>query len=436
MTNKKFDKKNKRQNTPLTGQTLLAFVIFFMFISLSMIIGAGMPAAIEYSNARELLLSKRSYYLAESGVEDLIYRIKTLKSYDPTENLNIEGFVASTTVLNLADGEKEITSTADVSSLIKRIKSNLTTGDGAAFNYGVQAGDGGFVMENNSLVNGNIYSNGPVNGENSNLIKGDAVSAGTSGVVNGIHSTSSVYAHNISNSTIDGDAYYVNITNTAVSGATHPGSVDQEKADLPILDTTISEWENNATTTILSSPCPYIINSAVSLGFVKITCDLKIKGDAVVTLTGTVWVVGNIEIENQALIKIDPSLGKKSVAIIADNPSNRTTSSKIEFQNSATFQNSGTKGSYILTISQNNSAELGGSEKAIEAGNSVSGDLLVYAGHGEILLKNSVDLREVTAYRIRLQNTATVKYETGLANLIFKSGPGGGYKIKGLFETN
>lgn len=436
MTNKSFAKKNKEQNKPLSGQALLAFVIFFMFISLSMIIGAGIPAAIEYVSARELLLSKRSYYLAESGIEDLIYRIKTLKSYDPTENLNIEGFTASTTVLNLADGEKEITTTADVSGLIKRIKSNITTGDGAAFNYGVQAGDGGFIMENNSLVNGNIFSNGPVNGENSNLVKGEVISAGATGSVSGIHSTSSVYSHNILNSVIDGDAYYVNITNTAVGGAAHPGSPDQPKTGLPISDAIISEWENNATTTILSSPCPYIITSTVSLGFIKIICDLIIKQNAIVTLTGPVWVAGNIEIENQALIKIDSSLGKKSVAIIADNPLNRTASSKIKFQNSATFQNSGTKGSYILVISQNNSAELGGGEKAIEAGNSVSGDLLVYAGHGEILLKNSVSLREVTAYRIRLQNTASVTYETGLANLIFKSGPSGGYKIKRLFETN
>ncbi len=416
------------------GQTLLAFIIFFVAISLSVIIGAGVPAAIEFSGASELLLSKRSYYLAESGVEDLVYRIKTAKNYDLTENLNIEGLIASTTISNLPDDEKEIISAADVMSLIKKIESNLMTGDGAAFNYGVQAGDGGFVMENNSLVNGNIYSNGPVSGQNSNLIKGDLISAGTTGSADGVHSTSSVYAHNISNSTIDNDAYYVNINNTTVVGTTYPGSPDQLKTDLPISDTIILNWENEATTTVLSSPCPYTINSATSLGFVKITCDLQIKGSAEVTLTGPVWVTGNIGIENNALIKIDSSLGKKSVAIIADNPSNRITNSKIEFQNSAVFQNSGTKGSYILAISQNNSAESGGDEKAITAENSVSGDLLAYAGHGEILLKNSVSLREVTAYRIRLQNTASVTYETGLASLIFKSGPGGGYKIKGLFE--
>ena len=71
---------------------------------------------------------------------------------------------------------------------------------------------------------------------------------------------------------------------------------------------------------------------------------------------------GNIEIENSSIIKLASSLGANSVAVIADNPANRTTSSKIELGNSAQFQNSGTEGSYILFISQNNSAQNGGSE--------------------------------------------------------------------------
>ena len=102
---------------------------------------------------------------------------------------------------------------------------------------------------------------------------------------------------------------------------------------------------------------------------------------------------------------------------------------KIELQNSAQFQNSGTEGSYILILSQNNSAENGGGEKAIILKNSANGDVLVYAGHGEIELQSSVDLKEVTAYRIRIKNSAQIIYESGLANILFTSGPSGGYSI-------
>ena len=51
--------------------------------------------------------------------------------------------------------------------------------------------------------------------------------------------------------------------------------------------------------------------------------------------------------------------------------------------------------------------------------NSASGDILVYASHGEVHLKNSVSLEEVSAYKIRLSNSAQVIYKTGLANLLF-----------------
>ncbi len=181
---------------------------------------------------------------------------------------------------------------------------------------------------------------------------------------------------------------------------------------------------------IISSPCPYKITNTVTIGPKKIACDLEISGtNYTITLAGNVWVAGDIEISNSPTIKVASSFGNKGVAIIADKPSNQTTSSKISLENSAIFEGSGSPGSYVMFISQNRSAESGGSEVAINVKNTVSGALLVYAGHGEISLENSINLREVTAYRIRLKNTAQVVYETGIANLLFNSGPSGGYEI-------
>jgi hypothetical protein len=155
---------------------------------------------------------------------------------------------------------------------------------------------------------------------------------------------------------------------------------------------------------------------------------LEISGTGyTVTLAGHLWVAGNATIKNSPTIKAASALGGTSVALIADNPANRATGSKIESDNSAVFEGSGSPGSYVLLLSQNRSAEDGGSEVAIKLANSARGALLAYAGHGEILLQNSVSLREVTAWRIRLKNSAEVIYETGLANLIFTTGPSGGY---------
>jgi hypothetical protein len=140
-------------------------------------------------------------------------------------------------------------------------------------------------------------------------------------------------------------------------------------------------------------------------------------------------VSGNITVKNTAIIRVAPSLGATSVPVIAHNSSNQTTSGKITLENSAVFQGSGSSGSYVLVLSQTNSAEQGGGERAITAKNSVDGNLLLYAGHGEILLENSIDVKEVTAWRIRLKNSAEVIYESGLANLLFTSGPSGGYTL-------
>lgn len=372
--------------------------------------------------------------MAESGLEDLSYRLIKGKNYNATEVLSLDGYFATTTIVDIS-GAKEITATGTASKMIRKSKVKLKNDNGVSFHYGVQVGEGGIVMENSSQVIGNVFSNGPIAGQNSNLVKGDVISAGLSGSVNGVHATGTIYARAISNSDIDKDAYYTTISNTTVDGVSYPGSPDQATSSLPVTDAIIEDWKIAAAVSVISSPCPYRISSNITIGPAKINCNLEISGSPTVTIAGPVWVVGNIEIENSPTVKLASSLGANSIAVIADNPSNRTTSSKIELENSTQFQNSGTEGSYILFISQNNSAQSGGSEKAIRAENSMSGEVLVYAGRGEVHLKNTVNLREVSAYKIRLSNSAQVIYESGIANLLFTSGPSGGYSIESWREA-
>ena len=423
---------DKNQNY-CKGQAVITSILFLLFVSLAIVFSVVAPILKELELARDLITSKKSYFLAESGAEDLSYRIMTGRLYDSTETVAIDGSSATITAIDVS-GEKEITSSANISDLIRKTKTVLTTDAGVSFNYGVQIGEGGLVMQNSSSVLGNVYSNGIISGQNSNLIQGDAVSAGPAGNVDGIHATSSVYSHNISNSTIDKDAYYATISDSTVLGVLYPGSPDKATTTFAISDATIETWKTAAAVSEITSPCPYVVSSDITLGPVKILCNVKIQGSPTVTLLGPIWVVGNLEIQNSAVIRIDSSLGKKSVAIVSDNPLNRLTSSKIELQNTVVFQNSGTVGSYILIISQNNSSENGGNEKAIEIQNDVFGDLLLYAGHGEILLKNDIIIKEVTAYKIQLQNTANIIYETGLASLLFETGPAGGYSIQSWRE--
>src|SRR3989338_3122596 len=197
------------------GQAILTSVVFFIFISIIVVSGAYTVSYKESKSSRDFGTSKKSFFMAESGLEDLAYRMIKGRNYDTVEILSLDGFFATTTVADIS-GDKEITATGAASKMIRKSKIKLANNDGVSFHYGVQVGEGGIVMENSSFVQGNIFSNGTIVGQNSNMVKGDVISAGPSGLADGIHATGTVYAHSISNSSADKDAYYVNISSTTV----------------------------------------------------------------------------------------------------------------------------------------------------------------------------------------------------------------------------
>lgn len=414
------------------GQALLIVVIIFLFIMLSIVMGVAYAELSALRVIRGLERSTQSYAVAESLLEDNIYRLNNSYAVATLETMTLDGFTARATTTNTLTG-KNIISGGDADSRIRRVETHLRLGTGAAFNFGVQTDVGGFIMENNSEVNGNLFSNGTVVGSNNNLIRGDVISAGPDGLMDNIHATGTAYAHTIEDSTIDGDAHYQVIdAETTVGGVKFPDSSDQATSTLPISDEQIAEWEQDAEAGgVISGPCPYVISEDVTIGPVKILCDVAFSGtNFTATIAGMVWVTGDISFKNSPTLRIDPSLNDLSVALIADDPDDRLASSTISIQNSTQFEDSGTQGSYILLVSQNESAEQGGDVAAITLEQSANGDVLVYAGHGEVRLKNSVDLREVTGWRVRLQNFSQVTYESGLASLLFTAGPGGGYEIE------
>lgn len=415
------------------GAAMIIAALFFLMISITITFGVVHPVTSQIIVTRSIEKGMQSLYAAEGVSADVTYRLVKNLTVDTTETIDYGGIQATATTTTVFDG-KEVTATGNSATYTRKSRTHLTTGSGVSFNYGMQAGEGGVILENSSSVRGNVYSNGSVVGSG-NTIKGDVISAGASGFVAGVYATSSVYAHTIQDSTVDGDAYYQTISETTVNGNLYPSSEDLATSSLPISAEKIAEWEAEAEAGgVLSSPCPYKITSNVTIGPKKINCDLEISGSPTVTLTGPLWVKGNIEIKNTATIKVSQTLSGVSIPIIADNSSDLGDSGRITLQNSAVFEGAG-ENSYIVLISQNNDAETGGSNKAITVKNSVNGDVLVYAGHGEISLENSIDVKEVTAWRIRLKNSAEVIYETGLANLLFTGGPGGGYVLDSWREV-
>ncbi len=421
-----------------SGQAMLAMVVLTTVVSTLLVSGASIPAKDDLALSNNLYVSKQSSLLSESGLEDVSFRIRKAWDYDTLEILSLNGFSATTSVAtDLVTGVKTVLADSSVNQLERSQSTALSKNDKVSFNYGVQAGNGGFTMANTSSVLGNIYSNGQVSGSG-NLVTGSVVSAGPTGLISGLHVTGTAWARTITNSTVDGTATYNSRSGGGIlnGGTPTPGYSDPATTSFPISDTQIAEWEAEALAGgVISSPCPYQITTMVTLGPKKINCDLEISNGGSLTLSGMLWVNGNFTVKNNSGIRLDPSLGARSVALIADNVSNRTTSSLVDLQNSVTFSDSGTRGSFLFLISANSSSESGGAVTAIDLKNTASGPVILYANHGKIAIANSSQLKSVTGYLITMRNSAQLIYDSGLASSLFDTGPGGSWAVESWKEV-
>lgn len=159
---------------------MLLLVIFFSFVSVSLVLGIGTPVVKEFYTAKNLLLSKQSYYLAESGIEDGLYRLKAAMQVGASETLVLGDSSVITTLTTISSSQRKLESLSDVYSRDRKLELVVNAGVGASFNYGIQTGNGGFTMDNNSGVIGNVYSNGTIVGGPGSYITGSAYSANSS----------------------------------------------------------------------------------------------------------------------------------------------------------------------------------------------------------------------------------------------------------------
>lgn len=461
-----------------SGQVIIIALIFMTVILVlvgALVTFVGQEAKI----ARNSLAAEQALQLADAGIEKAVWQLnETAGGYSGETGTVLGTGVFDVSVAAISGSVKEITATGYAPSntnprATRRIKVKVSTETTAvSFVYGVHVGGGGLLMENSSQVIGNVYSHGNVEMRNTSSVTGDVLAALDSRifgdpVISGAaraneisdasigknaSSTTSIsnsaisghaYADTITGSDITKNAYYqTSISGSTVGGSTFPGTAapgQLPEIPLAITDTQIDDWETVAASGgVHTSPCPYEITSGtVDLGPIKINCDFTVSGTAIVNINGPIWVNGSLDVKNSAQVKLSASYGTDSEVIIADLPSNRLTSSQIIVQNSGQILGSGSSGSYIMVISRNNSAELGGGEAAIQPRNTTVG-AIYYAPHGKILIENSTSLKEAEAYLIHMRNSSTLTYESGLADSAFTAGPGASWVIvKGTWrETN
>jgi len=165
--------------TRSSGQAMLISVLFFLVISLVLVVGFANPVTREFRVAGNIFTSKQAYFLAESGAEDAYYRIKNNKQLPASGTISLGGGQTTVTVTTISATQKNIDSLSDVYGGERKVSLALKTTNGAVFYYGTQSGQAGLTLKNNAGLYGNLYTNGNIYGSNGAFITGNAFVADT-----------------------------------------------------------------------------------------------------------------------------------------------------------------------------------------------------------------------------------------------------------------
>ena len=404
---------------------MLVLTVLFMMISLIIVFGLVNPTLRNIRIVSDLLKSKQSLLAADSGVADAIYRVKNNITISNQEILSLNGSFSTTTLVDTLGG-KTITSIGDNQDYIRKIKINLLKGTGVSFFYGVQAGEGGFVMSGSAVVDGNIYSNGIIEG---GTVTGSAISAGPLGSIHDTHvgenGVGIAHAHNVTDSTVAGELR-CKVDGGGNNKSCNTSYSDPEPIAMPVTAEQIDEWQAEAS---VGNPIigDYTPAAGASLGPKRITGNLIINNS--ITITGTVWVEGVLSFGTKGEVKLASDVyGANSGVIMVDK---YTT-----FSGGSQIKSTGVPGSFVMLLVTSDcpASSFCSDNKAISASGN-AGSVVLAAPYGTIDFTGNSSAKEVIANKVILGGNTEINYELGLANMNFVSGPAGGYHTISFMET-
>lgn len=377
-------------------------------------IALGISAIVFYRQkiATNIALSTQSYYAAEAGIEDALMFLKRTPSLSSLNyTLAVNNVPVSIDIPTTVGSLKYIASQATNGNATRKVQTivSMSNSGNATFYYGIQAGTLGFQVGNGSIIDGNVFSDGNISG---------------SGTIN----YSAIVNGNCANLHIKKNLTFTKAgaTNSCTVDGTTTTDTSQSAATMPISDSQIDTWKSDASATNDIINGDKTLSGDASLGPVKITGNLNI-GNNMLTLTGTIYVQGNITFGNNGGgIKLDSIIYRNAGGIIiADG--------QFIGGNKNSFSSSGA-GSYLLILSTHTSSSLSDTA-AITVGNSMTGSgAAFYANNGVVSVPNRGAISEITGKGITTGNNSTITTSSGVVNIYFASGPGGKWKVQSWQE--
>lgn len=165
--------------------------VSLVFLSLFFIISSVLVnRTVQYSKSENYTVaSTQALHLAEAGIDRAFSQLNQGSSYTGESNVPLGGGTFTVSVASIDSTTKSITASGYVPNstsplAYRTIKVNANVGQSViSFRYGVQVGNGGFIMAGGSTLNGSIYSNGDISATNGVHITGAAVAANPPSII-------------------------------------------------------------------------------------------------------------------------------------------------------------------------------------------------------------------------------------------------------------
>lgn len=361
-----------------SGHILLLFLtvmaIGLLFASSILVLQANV-----YRAAKRTAHSRTAGYFAEAGVDKAFRSFINDTNYTgETMTLDGEAVTVSVEPGNTAN-EKYLVGAATINGVMRRYRMKLvtsSTGVAVAFNYAMQAGANGFIVGNNSTINGSVYSNGNITGGSNSRIVGNATAVGT-------------------------------ISSVTVTGTKKTGASAQP---LPPFDAAFWKTKAQEGGTINGNYTPA---TGTTLGPKYITGNLVLGNSVQITISGPVYVQGVIQFGNNPILTADDELGQQGSMLI--------TEQALQLGNNITTNNNGQGGYLLLVTTSASGIQIGNNATAIRGP--------LYAPNGTLQIGNNARAVAFTAKLIQTGNNTIVDFDEGLADATFSdgSGPSGGW---------
>lgn len=429
--------------------------------ALAMVFGIGMMGVVaalafsgfgpkNLSRAENINDSAKAYYAAQSGIEELMLRLRSYHNFGDLWSMSgslTNGSVYYATISGDLNN-KIATATGIFAGFTRRLEVKVASSSSkASFLFAVQSGEGGFELEKQTEIRGmnglpgNVYSNGDLLGESlssgntGSKVKGSAwavgkisgISSDTSG---GVYISADAAANQLLLCRVDGNVVAPVEPGT---GCSYGGSltIGERPIAMPMEAIDIAFWKQQAGQAaewigdcIVDSGGGPADCSGIGkkLGPVKIVGNLTINSNTTVTLSGPIWVEGDVEISSNVSIIVDENLGAEGVVVVVDYPSNPLARGKIVTESNVGFSQT-SKGGPAVFVSTNTSDDCAISPAILVSSNTAT--VVFSAPEGCINFKSNSFVRGVLAKKIHLSNNSAIEYDPRLASVILRTGLGG-----------